>query len=181
MSEEWGRPSPKRQRQEDTKDSDPSDPRGRMSNHHGPSQVQDEAQRAAACVLDGAIWVAGGRTVTGGGTASGGAAFALNFLGRTALNADSSKVVKAEVVNSALRSTGAVQVKALSTSTIESIALGANTSRRQAQRIDADPQLHRGRHLVDVLPARSRRRDEAFAERAQRPLHRGFSGLVSHR
>ena len=62
-------------------------------------------------------------TVTGGGTASGGAAFALNFLGRTGDNADSSKVVKAEVLISSLSTSGAVQVRSLSTSTIESIAL----------------------------------------------------------
>ncbi|TXI74221.1 MAG: leukotoxin LktA family filamentous adhesin [Limnohabitans sp.] len=61
-------------------------------------------------------------------TAGGGAAFALNFLGRTALDADSSKVVKAEVINSSLRSSGAVQVKGLSTSVIESIALGVSGS-----------------------------------------------------
>ncbi len=59
-----------------------------------------------------------------GSSAGGGAAFAINFLGRTALDADSSKVVKAEVVDSSLRSSGAVQIKGLSTSVIESIALG---------------------------------------------------------
>ncbi len=62
-------------------------------------------------------------TVTGGGIASGGAAFSLNFLGRTATDEDSSKVVKAEVLNSSLSSSGAVQVRGLSTSTIETMAL----------------------------------------------------------
>ncbi len=64
-------------------------------------------------------------TVTGGGTAGGGAALALNFLGRTALDADSSKVVKAEVVDSVVRSAGAVAVNAYSTSTIQSIGVAA--------------------------------------------------------
>ena len=67
-------------------------------------------------------------SVAGGGTASGGAAFALNFLGRTELNADSSKLVKAQVLNSSLNSGGAVQVKALSTSTIESMAVAVGGS-----------------------------------------------------
>ncbi|WP_210546544.1 leukotoxin LktA family filamentous adhesin [Rhodoferax sp. PAMC 29310] len=67
-------------------------------------------------------------SVAGGGTAAGGAAFALNFLGRTALNADSSKVVKAEVLNSAINSGGAVQVKALSTSLIESMGVAVGAS-----------------------------------------------------
>ena len=67
-------------------------------------------------------------TVAGGGTAAGGAAFALNFLGRTALDADSSKLVKAEVLNSNLNSGGAVQVNALSTSTIESMGMAVGGS-----------------------------------------------------
>ncbi|MGV0984367.1 MAG: leukotoxin LktA family filamentous adhesin [Limnohabitans sp.] len=67
-------------------------------------------------------------SVAGGGTAAGGAAFALNFLGRTATNADSSKLVKAEVVNSNLNSGGAVQVQALSTSVIESMGLAVGGS-----------------------------------------------------
>ena len=67
-------------------------------------------------------------SVAGGGTAAGGAAFALNFLGRTALDADSSKLVKAEVLNSSLNSGGAVQVKALSTSTIESMGMAVGGS-----------------------------------------------------
>ena len=67
-------------------------------------------------------------TVTGGGTAAGGAALALNFLGRTTTNADSSKVVKAEVLDSIVRSTGAVQVNAYSTSVIESIGVAAGAS-----------------------------------------------------
>lgn len=66
--------------------------------------------------------------VAGGGAAGGGAALALNFLGRTATDAARSKVVKAEVVDSVLRSTGAVQVKAYSTSTIESIGVAAGVS-----------------------------------------------------
>lgn len=67
-------------------------------------------------------------SVAGGGTAGGGAAFALNFLGRTATDADSSKQVKAEVVNSNLHSGGAVLVQALSTATIQSMAVAAGAS-----------------------------------------------------
>lgn len=66
--------------------------------------------------------------VAGGGAAGGGAALALNFLGRTATDAARSKVVKAEVLDSVVRSTGAVQVKAHSTSTIESIGVAAGVS-----------------------------------------------------
>lgn len=67
-------------------------------------------------------------TVTGGGAAAGGAALALNFLGRTTTNADSSKVVKAEVLDSIVRSIGAVQVNAYSSSVIESIGVAAGAS-----------------------------------------------------
>ena len=67
-------------------------------------------------------------TVAGGGTAGGGAALALNFLGRTATDADSSKVVKAEVLNSIVRSSGAALVNAYSTSTIQSIAVAVGAS-----------------------------------------------------
>src|SRR3990167_2519486 len=67
-------------------------------------------------------------TVTGGGTAAGGAALALNFLGRTAADADSSKLVKAEVLNSSVQSWGAVQVNAYSTSAIESMGVAAGAS-----------------------------------------------------
>ena len=67
-------------------------------------------------------------TVAGGGTAGGGAALALNFLGRTATDADSSKVVKAEVLNSIVRTSGAALVNAYSTSTIQSIAVAVGAS-----------------------------------------------------
>ncbi|TXI73269.1 MAG: leukotoxin LktA family filamentous adhesin, partial [Limnohabitans sp.] len=89
------------------------------------SAVTQSASSASVRVkaLDSSTIQSFAGTVTGGGTASGGAAFSLNFLGRTGDNADSSKVVKAEVLNSSLSTSGAVQVKGLSTSTIESMAL----------------------------------------------------------
>ena len=71
-------------------------------------------------------------SVAGSGTAGGGAAFALNFLGRTATNADSSKVVKAEILDgngsTLLRTGGNALVEAYSTSTIKSAAVAAAVS-----------------------------------------------------
>ena len=71
-------------------------------------------------------------SVSGSGTAGGGAAFALNFLGRTATNADSSKVVKAEILDgtgsTVLRTGGNALVEAYSTSTIKSAAVAAAVS-----------------------------------------------------
>lgn len=71
-------------------------------------------------------------SVAGSGTAGGGAAFALNFLGRTATNADSSKVVKAEILDGTgstlLRTGGDALVEAYSTSTIKSAAVAAAVS-----------------------------------------------------
>jgi hypothetical protein len=78
--------------------------------------------------LDSSIIQSFAGSVAGGGTAAGGAAFALNFLGRTATNADSSKTVKAEVLNSSLNSGGAVQVKALSTSSVKSMGMAVGVS-----------------------------------------------------
>jgi hypothetical protein len=78
--------------------------------------------------LDSSVIQSFAGTVSGGGTAGGGAAFAFNFLGRTATNADSSKLVKAEVINSSMRSGGAVQLQALSTATIESMGLAVGGS-----------------------------------------------------
>jgi len=71
-------------------------------------------------------------SVAGSGSAAGGAAFALNFLGRTATNADSSKVVKAEILDgtgsTVLRTGGDALVEAYSTSTIKSAAVAAAVS-----------------------------------------------------
>lgn len=94
------------------------------------NNVRQDAASASLQVLaqDSSRIQAFAGTVAGGGTAAGGAAFALNFLGRTANDADSSKQVKAEVLDSALNSGGAVQVKALSTSSIESIGVAAGVS-----------------------------------------------------
>lgn len=64
-------------------------------------------------------------TVSGGGTAAVGAALALNFLGRTAADADATKLVLAEVGNSTLKVTGAVNVRARSDSTIQSMGVAA--------------------------------------------------------
>jgi hypothetical protein len=64
-------------------------------------------------------------TVTGGGQAAGGAALALNFLGRTADNADASKVVLAEVTGSTLKVNGALQVLANSSSDVDALGLAA--------------------------------------------------------
>ncbi|WP_439114113.1 leukotoxin LktA family filamentous adhesin, partial [Hydrogenophaga sp.] len=97
------------------------------------AQMSNVTQAAASSslrvqALDSSTIQSFAGSVAGGGNAAGGAAFALNFLGRTATNADSSKVVKAEVLNSNLNSGGAVQVKALSTSTIESMAMAVGVS-----------------------------------------------------
>ncbi len=64
-------------------------------------------------------------TVSGGGTAAAGAALALNFLGRTAADADAAKLVLAEVGNSTLNVSGAVNVLARSDSTIQSVGVAA--------------------------------------------------------
>ncbi|MDB5937651.1 MAG: hypothetical protein JWP77_15, partial [Polaromonas sp.] len=62
-------------------------------------------------------------SVSGGGTAGAGAAIALNFLGRTASDADAQKLVKASVVSSKLSVSGAVNVLASSESSIESMGV----------------------------------------------------------
>jgi len=64
-------------------------------------------------------------TVSGGGTAAVGAAIALNFLGRTAADEAAQKLVLAEVNNSTLKVTGAVNVLARSDSTIQSMGVAA--------------------------------------------------------
>lgn len=64
-------------------------------------------------------------TVSGGGTAAVGAALALNFLGRTAADEAAEKVVLAEVSDSALNVTGAVNVLARSDSSIQSMGVAA--------------------------------------------------------
>jgi hypothetical protein len=97
------------------------------------AQLDTVTQTAAASslqvlALDSSTIQSFAGTVTGGGTAAGGAAFALNFLGRTATNADSSKSVTAEVVNSAVNASGAVLVKARSTSLIESMGVAVGGS-----------------------------------------------------
>ncbi|PUE20245.1 leukotoxin LktA family filamentous adhesin [Limnohabitans sp. WS1] len=97
------------------------------------AQVSGVTQSASSSsvrvkALDSSVIQSFAGTVSGGGTAAGGAAFALNFLGRTATNADSSKGVKAEVVNSSMSSGGAVQVQALSTATIQSMGMAVGGS-----------------------------------------------------
>ncbi|QHE87193.1 leukotoxin LktA family filamentous adhesin [Hydrogenophaga sp. BPS33] len=64
-------------------------------------------------------------TVSGGGNAAVGAALALNFLGRTAADEAASKLVLAEVSDSDLQVTGAVNVLARSDSTIQSMGVAA--------------------------------------------------------
>jgi hypothetical protein len=94
------------------------------------SGVTQSASSSSVLVkaLDSSVIQSFAGTVAGGGTAAGGAAFALNFLGRTATNADSSKGVKAEVVNSSMSSGGTVQVQSLSTATIQSMGLAVGGS-----------------------------------------------------
>jgi hypothetical protein len=64
-------------------------------------------------------------TVSGGGTAAVGAALALNFLGRTAGNESANKILSADITNSSLQVSGAVQVKAHSNSSIDALGVAA--------------------------------------------------------
>ena len=88
----------------------------------GINQWGDPAS-ASVTALDNSLIESLAGSVGVGSTAGGGAALALNFLGRTATDEDSSKTVRAEVNESVLRVTGQVLVSATSESTIRAVGV----------------------------------------------------------